>query len=506
MTCDRRLLMISSVFPPTGGSGVQRTVKFAKYLSRFGWRPIVWAADAIDELPRDETLLADLPEDVSVHRQPLNGVYHTTRKALARLRNCNGLTGKLGEAMNWRLEARLARIGSPDRFINWAKAGVDPLCRLIESEGIDAIYSTFSPASNHWLGLALKQRTQLPWIADFRDLWTDEHRYVEPVGHTSAQSRRSIDEALQQTILETADAVIGVSPSQTAILSRYVPLERHKFVTITNGFDPHDFPAFNSEPPAFATIRPDAKPATTSHVPPTTRRTSRRGVFVLSHVGRFDQWRTPSSWFAGLERFVRYVGDPSTRRDFQFRVVGHANETTRRRLQDTGARCVFTGYVSHVQAVAEMCSADALLLSVPDGRNAESVIPAKLFEYLASGRPVLVVGPRGGECETIVRDAQAGLTACLDEQAIAGALCELYDAWRLDEPLLGCPFETLEPFSRVELTKRLASLLDGLVTRRLTKSKVNGRQSNQRRVVQAGGGVTGRAPDALVAPTLDRLS
>ncbi len=287
----------------------------------------------------------------------------------------------------------------------------------------DLIYSTSPPASAHLLGLFLHDHTGVPWVADFRDLWTDDYQYHEP-----SKRRRHAHRQLEQEIVEAADVVVGVTDRQTEILARRVPHARHKFVTITNGFDEDDFPDGADYQ---ARIDPD--------------RRDRRAGFVLAYVGRFDHWRTSEALLAGLERFVSMLG--SGRDRFTFRVVGHANSDVRRRLDTTGVQCVFTGYVSHREAIKEMRSADALLLNIPDGLNADSVITGKVFEYLAAQRPILVVGPQGSAGETLVRANEAGLTVNFDAGAVTEALERIFRAWKAGMPLAGCTRARAEPFS-----------------------------------------------------------
>lgn len=429
---ERRVLMIASAFPPTGGPGVQRSVKFAKYLPHFGWRPTVWTVEAAEDLPRDETLSVDLPNEVSVVRWGSGSHLRALRRLVHAHADGSGVVPRLAKAVDWRLGDWLTRGPLPDECAEWARASAQPACRLVERERIGVIYSTFSPASNHLLALLLKRKTRLPWVADFRDLWTDDYRYRE-----NSDRRRSAHRKLEQEILEAADVVVGVSERQTRILASRVPYEQYKCVTITNGFDPADFPERSGEK------RPDDN------------------TFLLAHVGRFDRWRTPKVWFAGLERFVETLG--TDRRRFALRIVGHIDDSTRSRLQATGATCTFTGYVSHARAVQEMRSADGLLLNVPDGPNAESVIPAKLFEYLAADQPILVVGPVDGEAERIVRSCAAGVTANFNEIQIADALGRLFAGWYAGRPLYGCDPVLLAPFRRDTLTGELASVFNRLV-------------------------------------------
>ncbi len=425
----RRLLMIAAAFPPTGGSGVQRPAKFAKYLPDFGWLPTVWTMDRLDGLPEDTTLLDDLPRDVTIHRWNRGRKTRRMQRLIKKSTGKDGWFKRIAAAIDWRLEARMAKNSWPDDCAAWARAGERPLTRLIQEESIDAIYSTYSPASNHLLALSLKKETGLPWIADFRDLWTDDFRY----GKRQAKDRQK-DARLQKAILETADVVIGVTSRQTAILAEHLPRQEEKFVTITNGFDPADF---------------------ADHTAP---RPAQHDGFVLSHVGRLDQHRANASWFEGLARFVSDLGDQ--RSTFHLRIVGHADAKTLERLKRTGVWYAFTGYESHVQAVREMRSADALLLLVSDQPGADSVIPGKLFEYLAAQRPILMTGPPSGESQRVVQSCDAGLSIEPSAQAVTGALHKMYGAWKDNTPMTGCAESSAAPFSRVALTQRLAQLLD----------------------------------------------
>jgi glycosyltransferase involved in cell wall biosynthesis len=432
----KKVLMIAYAFPPTGGPGVQRPAKFAKYLPQFGWQPIVWSADRVDGLPRDESLAQEIPAAVPVYACSTGGLQAARRtvRGLAGPANGNGPARGLSTfaaAIDWRLTAWCAAHCVPDDGASWARRSVRPVLDLIRSERIDVIYSTFSPASNHLLALELKRRTKLPWVAEFRDLWLDDGRYRE-----SSPRNRAAHQRLQQETLEQADAVIAVTPRQTEILAGHVPGTRRKFHTITNGFDPDDF----------------------RDVP---RRAGRSTCFVMAHVGRLDVARTTDEVCSAMRTFANQLG--SSRSRFVLRIIGHSNPVSRERLAATGLPCEFVGYVPHAEAVRAMCSADALLLTVPDGRNADTILCGKLFEYLASARPIIAIGPLDGECERLVRACRAGLTAPFAADPILGALEEVYDAWRAGRPLQGCSADRLEPFSRVELTRQLAGLLEGVV-------------------------------------------
>lgn len=429
---QHRVLMISAAFPPAGGAGVQRSSKFAKYLGRFGWEPIVWTVGSYAGLPHDPTLEADLPPGLRVVRHPggtgSNG--HRLSRLREFVRKATG-GGRVGDAIQWRLRNLQSRRALPDEFAPWAGRSLRPALRLIEQTGADALYSTFSPASNHLLALRLKRQVDLPWIADFRDLWTEDYRYRE-----TSPRRRRVHERLQREILEQADVVVGVTRTQTEILANHVPDRREKFVTIPNGFDPAEWD------------RHDGTDARHLHM-------------TLAHVGRLDRWVFHEAFLSGLSRFFYSLGPKRER--FRLRLVGHVGRDVHERLERAGICFEYGGFVTHEVALHEMRSADALLVCVPDGVNGGTTVPGKLYECLASGRPVVVVGPEGCECGSIVRSCNGGLVAPLDSGAVHGAFTRLFRAWSAGQPMPGANREMIERFSRIELAGKLASVLDGLI-------------------------------------------
>ncbi len=442
MAADHKVLMIAYAFPPTGGSGVQRSAKFAKYLPRFDWRPTVWTVDGADGLPRDESLCYDLPPEVTICANTSCGGVRSLQRTLrgfANARTGEGLSGvasRFAKAVDWRLANWVSSNCFPDDCIGWARRSLGLLRARLSSEHFDVLYSTYSPASNHWVALELKRSSGIPWVADFRDLWTEDCRF-----HASSPAYRAAHRRLEQEILETADAVIGVSPRQTEILASHVPTQPEKFLTITNGFDPDDF----------------------SHVP---RGAKPKGdLFVLGYVGRFDLSQTPESWFSALHQFIDEIGPD--REQFVLRIAGHVNRTAQAKLTATGARCEFGGYLAHRDAISAMCAADALLLCSPNGPNGDTIIPAKLFEYLATGRPIVSVGPTGSICEQILQTTNGGVSADFEMQSINHALHHVFDAWLSGFPTPGASREHVEKFSRERLTGKLASVFDRLTLGRI---------------------------------------
>lgn len=448
-----RVLMIAYAFPPAGGSGVQRSAKFAKYLPEFGWRPTVWSTRCPPDLPCDESLLADLPPTLD-HR--VRTRWDVAGRPLQCARIADAWVRRLsrhadwGTNVAWRVQRGLAAAVKhlpPDETVCWALGSYAPLCNLIRREKIDAIYSTFSPASNHLLAWMLARATRRPWVADFRDLWTDEYRYRFAAG---PQWRRALDRSLERRFLLDADAVLAVTSSQTHALAKRTGRDQSKFITVTNGLDTDDFTTGCDSHHASAT-QPD------SGRPPRDR-------FVLTYVGRFTSESVSTSLMEGLERFAEHK--PDCAKTFQLRHVGQCSSDMRQRLDAGPVPWITLGYRPHPQAVAEMKSADVLLLALADHPVAATILTGKLFEYLASGRPILIVGPTHSEAADLIRRCRAGVICTPTPQDVCDTLQRLWNAWSQGRLPPGCTPDKLQPFTRRHLTARLAATLDAVRKRR----------------------------------------
>ncbi len=443
----RRVLMICAAFPPTGGAGVQRSAKFAKYLPHFGWKPIVWTCGPVTDLPRDDSLLRDLPEGLDVRPHSFGdasgwatGITWLVEATLHFL----GLNGDFRRGVQWRVDRAARAVVSlliPDPQVFWALSSLHELRRVIARENVDVIYSTFSPASNHLLGWLLKRVTHRPWVSDYRDLWTEDCWYPFAAGPLW---RRAADRFLERRFLEDADAVIGVSEPQTRILSARVPGGERKFRTIPNGFDTDDFERER--------IYRDTRAEDGTAVE--TRK------FVMAHVGRFTRERVRPEMIEGIRRFVRALHDD--RDQFELRIVGWVSPGLRRELEDAGVPHVARGYVSHHEAIAEMVRADALLLQYPDELNADTAISGKLFEYFAANRPVLMIGPQSSVTQQLVQSLNAGTGADPDANSVCAALSELWRQWQAGALRSHCDPRRLHRYTRRNLAGELATLLDAV--------------------------------------------
>jgi glycosyltransferase involved in cell wall biosynthesis len=395
--------MLAYAFPPLGGAGVQRTLKFVTYLPEHGWDPTVVTVRWSPYQMRDPTLVGELPPGVRVLRAPELPLTPYLAMILSKLR-----ADRARAFVTW-----------PDNFQGWLPGAMAVALREIRRSRPDVLYTTSAPYVSHLAGLALHRMTGIPWVADFRDEWAANPHLQEGPRALRTLSRRA------ERAVATSAHVVVVADYFDIAGSR--PGHR---TTITNGVDPDDLAGL----PA-----PD---------PPHDR-------FRLTHVGTLYGEQDAAPVLAALRRLVER-GDLDGAR-VELRVVGKVL------LPDGGlelpVRVSQEGYVSHREALLEMRRASALLLYVAPASLAPS---GKLYEYLTSERPILCVTRPDGLAHRLVRDYDAG--ECADPRdgaAIERAILELYRRWeagRLGDRS-GARERTLERFSRRALAGELASVL-----------------------------------------------
>ena len=416
----KRLLIITYYWPPTGGSGVQRWVKFSKYLPEQGWQPVVYTPENPEQLATDESLLADIPACAEVIKTPILEPYSIYRRLTG---------GKKGEEVNpvnaqkknWKQRLSLWIRGNcfvPDPRIGWVRPSVRFLKKYLAEHPVDAVVTTGPPHSVHLIGRGLKRALRVRWIADFRDPWT-EMFYYKHLGLTKASDR--LQHRLEQSVLDEADTVISVSPP---VAADFQSKTKTPVVLITNGFDEDDFIPCHSE-------------------------RSEESEYRLVHTGLFAADGNPLNLWDALSE--RCAADPAFRGRLQIRLAGKVDRaiTDAIRERGLGPNLVELGYLPHDETVREQRAADILLLPLRQEPEYAKVLPGKIFEYLAARRPVLGIGQEDGAAATVLRDAGAG---------------QMYD-WDKKEELLAFldaehpQTAGIEKYTRRALTAQLTKIL-----------------------------------------------
>jgi len=454
-----RVLVVTYYFPPVGGVGVQRTLKYVTYLPKWGWQPVVVAPRDPGYPIRDESLLAALPPDLEIHRS-LSLEPSRARRALSnRLGGRGSVTGqKPAEAplgapasldpgqrarrrgrLDWVVRSPLLLGASlwsrvwgvilfPEEAVAWFPFGARSACRVARSGSIDVIYSSSPPIAAHLVAGVVKGATGKPWVADFRDPWVGNSFAPHSSGIKQRLTRRT-----ERWIVERADRVVlAVEELREMFVARY-PHLAGKFVCIPNGYDRSELAGLEPAPP-------------------------QPGRFVVLYAGSLYRPHELEAFLLGVELLV--ARRPDLRRQLRVEFVGRANEENRRLAEiytapdRIGDVVSFEGFVPRPEALARMASADALLQLMPDEPGASMFVGGKLMEYLAFGRPILAVMPPG-EGRRLVDSVMVGRSADVEPESIAAALERLVD----DPPPLGSA-DPAGRYDRVNLAGELAALFD----------------------------------------------
>ncbi len=434
----RRLLVVTYYFPPSGGAGVQRVLKWVKYLRDFGVEPAVLTVEAGAYPKYDETLWAEVPPGVEVRRTPSFDPYGAYARLTGRSREqaVAETAGHLAESPDWK--ERLAQwvranVFIPDARVGWVPFAVRRGAQVLRSGRFDAVLTSGPPHSVHLTGLALHRLTGLPWVADFRDPWTDISYYDELPRTALA---RALDETLERTVLREATRITTISEAGKALFLGKVERAPGDLTVIENGFDPADFP----EGPA----------------PPGDR-------FVLAYVGSLYGSRSPEALWQALAGLRAQGVVPKLRLRLVGRIGDDVQATLRRHGLDAVTETV--PYLPHDEAVREMQRATALLLTIEPYRHEHGTTTGKLYEYLAAGRPVVGSGPPDGAAAAILRAAGAGRMIDRDDaEGFAAHLRSLYEAWERGAMPQGASAEAAAPYSRRAQTGEVAALLDALAS------------------------------------------
>ena len=431
----KKVLFLTYYFPPSGGPGVQRSLKFSKYLLDFGWQPtIVTVRPEHASYPDlDPALSGEIPTSVQVERTSAWDPYALYAAMLQQEKQDIVSVGFLGEAdMNTR--QRLARwvranVFLPDARVGWVPFAAARGNALLQREQFDAILTTGPPHSTHLAGLILRIIHKIPWIADLRDPWTEVSYYADlPISDVS----RRIDAWLERRVLETASSVVAVSESmgRQLLASTRTPIE-----IIQNGFDPQDFPEARPEPS--------------------------KDRFVIRHVGNLTESQNPRVLWQALDE----LRASETMPELQLSFVGNVEPAVLASVREFGLDDFIEvqPYLPHDAAILRMRKSTLLLLCINRVVGAKAIVTGKLYEYIAAGRPVLGVGPADGDAARIIGESSAGQMFDFDDVAAVKAyLRAYYKRWKQGSTIEGVPWNRAMRYSRKENTKRLAAALDAV--------------------------------------------
>jgi glycosyltransferase involved in cell wall biosynthesis len=410
----KKALLIAYHFPPLGGGGVFRTLKFTKYLPEFGYQPYVLTVKKPMYREKDPTLIKEIPPEAKIHRT-FSFEHRILR--VPRLLNIN---------LKW--------FYMPDQNIGWLPLGVSTGAKLVKKENIDVLYATSPIWTSLLIGMLVKKKTKKPLVVDFRDPWTDN-----PFINYPTKLHQRLEGKMEKTVLTQADYITVVTDLIKNSLTRKYPFIKSKIETITNGFDPDDFKNLKIH--------------------------KKTGKFTITYVGSIYGLLTAKPFLTALKELVEEKKGFKERMEAVF--VGNCGKETPQLVRQLGLEenVRFVGYLPHRKSLEFMVNSQALLLLITiEGSKGERILTGKLFEYLASRKPIIALVPENGLAAKVIKSLNAGtVVSPRDVQRVKKVIASYFDQWiegKLSEATDVTSNITL--YNRKVLTGKLAQIFDKL--------------------------------------------
>jgi hypothetical protein len=440
----KKILIITYYWPPAGGPGVQRWLKFAKYLPDFGWNPIIYTPENPSYPLLDESLIKDVPKDLKIVKTTIWEPYQLAEKLNKSNKKFKAGQFDVGKNQSWKSKLSIWVRGNffiPDARIFWVKPSVKFLEKYLKENKIDVVVTSGPPHSLHLIGLQLKKKLPtLKWIADFRDPWT-EISYYKHLKLTKSSDKKH--RRLENEVFKNADITLATSYTDAENFRK----NGANAVCITNGFDED---ASNSEI-AKSQNREIKDSQTFKLSNPQTH-------FTLSYIGVLEQLRNPENLWKVLNDLVQTNLDFA--KHFVLKFAGRVDDKILESLNNSSVKnhILDLGYLSHDKAIEEMQSSDLLLITNFPNESSKGIIPGKIFEYLATGKQIVSFGPDKADVSKILEDTKAGKHFSYeDTDAIKTFILQKFELWKNGNLLENV--QNIEQFSRRNLTKKLAEVL-----------------------------------------------
>ena len=422
----KRALVITYYWPPAGGPGVQRWLKFVTYFKEFGIEPVVFIPDNPHYPLQDKSIVSEIPEGIEIIRFPIKEPYGFA-KIFSKKKTNQVSSGIITNKNQSALEKLLLWIRGnffiPDARIGWVKPAVGFLKEYLAKNDMDIVISSGPPHSLHLIGMALKEELGIKWVADFRDPWTTIHYHQSLRLNKRAQKKHL---KLESKVLNNSDLVVVTSARTKKEFQKItsVPIE-----VISNGYD------------ILEKIEPNLD-----------------AQFSIAHIGSLLTNRNPEL----LWEILSELKDENKvfSKNLLIKLVGAVSEDVLESLAVFGLTENYKtlGYVSHQEAIQIQHDAQVLLLVEMDSPETKSIIPGKLFEYVAANRPILAIGPEGSDVEGIIKETNTGVYfKYTDKEKLKQQVQLYYEAYL--KANLNVNSKNIEKYSRSALTKSLSTIL-----------------------------------------------
>jgi len=425
----KKVLIITYYWPPSGGAGVQRWLKFVKYLQEFGWEPVIYTPENAEMPSLDNSLIKDVPEGVEVLKTPIWEPYNAYKKLVGQKKEEKINAGFLSENKKPKRTEKLAvwvrgNFFIPDARKFWIKPSVKYLKNYLKENSVDAIVSTGPPHSMHLIAKELKKSLNVKWLADFRDPWTNIDFYKDLMLSKTADKKHK---RLEREVLQEADVVLSIGNTMGKELT---DLGAKRSEVITNGYDIEK----NLEEVAL-----DEK-------------------FSVAHIGTMTKSRNPEVLWEVLSMLID--NNEVFKNRLEIKLVGKVDISVMESIEKYNLLDYVRKieYLPHDEVIIEQRKSHLLLLVVNDTPNAKGILTGKFFEYMSSGRPTLCIGPNDGDVADIIRETEAGSVF----ESKDGEALKQYILKSFEGKIAFKTNSSVEKYSRKQLTKKLVSILDSI--------------------------------------------
>lgn len=423
----KKVLIITYYWPPAGGPGVQRWLKFVKYLPEFGIEPIVYVPENPTYPIVDDHLLEEVNKNTIILKNKIVEPYQLAG-FFSKNKAKKISSGIIPKSKNQTFFEKImlwirGNIFIPDARFLWVKPSVSYLEKYITDNQIDTIITTGPPHSVHLIGLHLKSKTKVRWFADFRDPWTTigYHKALKLSNYAQKKHRY-----LEKKVLNSADSIIVTSKTTK---KEFEQLTHKPIEVITNGFDVE-----NIEKQTLDT------------------------TFSLAHIGSFLSERNPKILWESLRELCNEI--PHFKSFLEIKLIGAVSQDILDEIKQHELLhyTINMGYVAHQDALKHQRKSQILLLIEIDSEDTKSILPGKLFEYMVSERPIIAIGPKDSDFEDLLIQTNTGVFFQYNEKmALKNTIAQYFDAFlkqNLKSNAIG-----LHQFSRKQLTEKLSKLI-----------------------------------------------
>ena len=428
----KRFLLICYYWPPVGGAGVQRWLKMTKYLPDLGWTPVIYTPDFSESMEKDESLLKELHPDLTEIRQPIWEPYDVYKRFTGKKKSEKVYSGFIQEGKKPSLTHQLSvfirgNFFIPDARRFWIKPSISFLKKYLKENPVDVIISTGPPHSMHMIAMGVKKHfPEIPWIADFRDPWTeiDFYHHLKLTKWADRKHRK-----LERMVLEQADEIVTVSPTWVKDFKR---LSGGREVSLVyNGYDTADV---NAAPSAL-----DEE-------------------FSIVHVGSMNPDRNPKALWKALGDMVKQNMEFSNK--LRIRLIGQVDASIVGSILENGLEenLEKRDFIPHGEVMSLLQRSQLLLLPINNVPHANGMLPIKLYEYLGASRPIFAIGPKESDAQLIIKEAGAGYYFHYDDSTeIRNAITQVFTDYQSGK--LQVNPRGVERFSRKKLAGDYAEIL-----------------------------------------------